>query len=165
MSALITGVVLALLFVGLARAYPEARGLTHRTITYVALSVGIALAAGAYGMRRTLMATRLNRYLSAAIFAIAATCVLVHLTGDLIGAPVAYGLVADLLVSGAVVATVGLNLHVGLVIVGGVYLAGAVVAGIFPQQVLEVMAAVFLVSHVVVALTWRNLAAMSSESA
>ncbi|HHH27846.1 MAG TPA: serine/threonine protein kinase [Polyangiaceae bacterium] len=158
-SAVVTGVVLAALFVALAEVYPEASGLSHRTIVYVTVSLGVALVGGAYAMRESLLATRVNRYLSAAVFAITATCALVHVAGDLMSAPVAYGLVADLLVSGAVVATVGLNLHTGLVVVGGVYLAGAVAAGLFPTRVLEVMALVFLVSHVVVAFTWRRLGA------
>lgn len=158
-SAVVTGVILAAIFVALAKAYPEAAGLSHRTIVYVTISLGVALVGGAYAMREALLATRVNRYLSAAVLAITVTCVLVHVAGDLMNAPMAYGLVADLLVSGAVVATVGLNLHPGLVAVGGVYLAGAVVAGLFPARVLEVMALVFLVSHVVVAVTWRRLGA------
>jgi len=156
-SAVVTGLVLAGLFVALGRAYPQATGLTHRTIAYVTLSLGIALVGGAYAMRESLLATKVNRYLSAAVLAITVTCVLVHVAGALLDAPVVYGLVADLLVSGAVVATVGLNLHPGLVVVGGVYLMGAVVAGMLPDNVLEVMAVVFLVSHVVVAITWRRL--------
>ena len=164
-SAVVTGFVLAGLFVALAQAYPEAAGLSHRTIAYVTISVGVAMVGGAHAMRESLLATRVNRYLSAAVFAITATCVLVHVAGDLMDAPVSYGLVADLLVSGAVVATVGLNLHVGLVVVGGVYLAGAVAAGLFPARVLEVMALVFLVSHVVVAVTWRRLGASATSDA
>lgn len=163
-SAVVTGVVLAGIFAALARAYPEAAGLSHRTIAYVTVSLGVALVGGAYAMRESLLATRVNRYLSAAVLAITATCVLVHVAGDLMDAPVAYGLVADLLVSGAVVATVGLNLHPGLVAVGGVYLIGAVAAGLFPARVLEVMALVFLVSHVVVAITWRRLGGTGATS-
>jgi eukaryotic-like serine/threonine-protein kinase len=162
-SALATGVVLAALFVALGRAYPRAQGLSHQTIASVALSLGVALAGAVYALRHKLLATRINRYLSASIFAITGTCVMVHLIGGWLDAPVVYGLAADLMVSGAVVTTVGANLHAGLVAVGFVYLAGAAAAGLIPEHVLEVVAATFLVSHVVVAITWRTIAASMRE--
>jgi serine/threonine-protein kinase len=157
LSAVITGVVLCAIFVALSRAYPMAAGLSHRTLALVTLSLGVALAGGALVMKEQLLATRLNRYLSAAIFAIVTGCLLVHVTGDLAGAPTGYGLIVDLLVAGTVVATVGINLHGGLVAVGAVYLAGAVIAAALPALVLEAMAGVFLVSHLIVAWTWRSI--------
>jgi serine/threonine protein kinase len=162
-SALVTGVVLFGIFMALARAYPRAEGLSHRTVAFVTLSLGIALGGGALAAKEKLLATRINRYLSAAIFAIVVGCLLVHVTGDLAGAPTAYGLIADLLVAGTVVATVGINLHVGLVAVGAVYLVGAVVAAAMSAYVLEVMAAVFLLSHLVVAWTWKAVQAAANR--
>ena len=103
LSAIVTGVVLASIFIALAQVYPAAEGLTHRTITYVTLSLGAALGGGALLLREKLLATRINRYLSAAIFAIVVGCILVHVTGDLASAPAVYGLVADLLIAGTVV--------------------------------------------------------------
>ncbi len=163
-QAVVTGVVLAALFLWLSRAYPRAVGLTHRTVALVTLSLGVALAGGAIALKDKLLSTRINRYLSGAMFAIVTGCLLVHVAGGLMDASVTMGLIADLLIAGTVVATVGVNLHPGLVAVGAVYLLGAIAAAAAPDHILEMVAGVFLISHLVVAWTWNAVMRASARA-
>jgi hypothetical protein len=45
-----------------------------------------------------------------------------------------------------------------MVLVGGVYVAGALASAAAPHLVLEAMAATFLLAHLALAWTWRALA-------
>jgi serine/threonine-protein kinase len=158
LSAVITGVVLALLFLWLSRVYPRTAGLTHRTIAIVTLVIGAGLAAATAVARDKMLANQINRYLTATMFGIVIAIVALHVGGHLSDAPVAFGLIADLLISGSVVAAVGFSIHRGMVVVGLVYLAGALVAAAMSRLVLEVMGVTFLLSHLALAWTWRALA-------
>jgi predicted Ser/Thr protein kinase len=160
-SAVITGVVLFAIFVLLSLRHPGAAGVTHRTITIVTLILGVALGAGTFLVRHKVLGNEINRNLTATMFSIVLTCLAIHATGMLTGAPVPYALIADLLVSGAVVATVGFGIHRGMVVVGAIYLLGAVAAAFVPARVLEAIGVTFLFAHLALAWTWRALAAAS----
>jgi serine/threonine-protein kinase len=157
-SAIVTGVALFVIFVLLAQRYPGAVGLTHRTIAVVTLILGVAIGAGTALSREKVLGNEINRNLTAAVFAIVLTCLAIHATGMLTSAPIPYALIGDLLVSGAVVATAGFGIHRGLVVVGAIYLAGAVGAALVPARVLEALAVTFLLAHLALAWTWRALA-------
>ncbi len=161
-SAVVTGVSLAVLFGWLSRAFPAAAGLSHRSITLVTLVIGVGLLAGTLLAREKVLGNHVNRYLTATMFAIVFTILGIHGTAMLSDAPLAFSFVADFFVAGAVTATVGFNIHRGMVYVGLAYVAGAVAAAAVPTHVLEVMAATFLLAHLLLAWTWRALARESS---
>ena len=66
--------------------------------------------------------------------------------------------IADFFVAGSVTATVGFNIHRGMVVVGTCYFVGAICAAFAPHLVLEVMAGTFLLAHLALAGTWRAMA-------
>jgi len=156
-SSIITGAVLGGSFMALAYFFPGARGLTHGIVLSVAGAVTLGMAITVYAKRAEMLATAINRFLWAAIFAIVVACGAVHVAGVLGSMPIGFALAADMVISAAVVATVGLNLNRGLIAVALVYLVGGVVAAAWPARVLEALAGTFLLSHAVVAWTWLAL--------
>ncbi len=156
-SSIVTGAVLAGSFMALAVYFPGARGLTHGVVLAVAGTVTVGMAATLYVKRQEMLATAINRFLWAAIFAIVIACGAVHVAGVLGAIPIGFALAADMVVSAAVVGTVGLNLNRGLIAVALVYLLGGVAAAVWPARVLEALAGTFLISHAVVAWTWLAL--------
>jgi serine/threonine-protein kinase len=164
-SAVVTGVCLAALFAWLSQRFPGAAGLSHRTITVVTLVIMAALAAGVFVSREKVLANDVNRHLTSTMFAIVLTVIGIHVAGMLTDAPVAYAFIADFFVSGAVSASVGYNVHRGMIGVGLVYVVGALAASFAPQLVLEVMAATFLLAHLTLAWVWRALARETASQA
>jgi len=156
-SSIVTGAFLAAAFMALAFFFPGARGLSHGVVLAVAGAVTVGMAVTLYIKRENMLATAINRFLWAAIFAIVIACGAVHVAGALGAMPIGFALAADMVVSAAVVATVGLNLNRGLIGVALVYLLGGVAAAVWPARVLEAIAGTFLISHAVVAWTWLAL--------